>query len=158
MTKKTIISLQNLSLVLSGRKILQDISVSIHEGEFIAILGPNGAGKSTLLKLFLGLLKPTSGVIQIFGKPPTRGNNEIGYVPQHRTLEADLALRAQDVVGFGYDGNKWGFSFPDRQKTQSILQALDEVGMLPVRDIPFGKLSGGQQQSVFNCTGNTYQS
>jgi len=146
--QKSIIDLQHLQLILGNRTILQDINLTIHEGEFIAILGPNGAGKSTLLKLLLGLYKPTSGSIQILGKSPKKGNNEIGYAPQHRTLEADLALRARDVVGFGLDGNKWGISMPNDHRTKSINNALKEVDMLHLADMPVGKLSGGEQQRL----------
>src|ERR1700688_2030840 len=145
---KTVIELQNVSLVLGGRTILQDVSLSIAEGGFIAILGTNGAGKSTLLKLLLGLYKPTSGNIKILGKSPKTGNNEIGYAPQHRTLEADLALRARDVVGFGWDGNKWGIGFPNGQKTKAVNTALTEVDMLHLAEMPIGKLSGGEQQRL----------
>src|SRR4029077_16526391 len=101
-----------------------------------AILGPNGAGRSTLLKLLLGLYKPTKGEIQILGKSPKKGNNEIGYAPQHRTLEADLALRARDVVGFGLDGNKWGISLPNINRTNVINKALEEVDMLKLANMP----------------------
>lgn len=128
------------------RKILQDINFSVEEGEFIAILGPNGAGKSTLLKLLLGLYKPSSGKIFILGKEPRRGNSDIGYAPQHRMLEADLAIRARDVVGFGLDGNKWGIALPSKQRTQKIERVLREVGIFHIADMPVGKLSGGQQQ------------
>src|SRR5664279_3691412 len=103
---RPIIKIQDLQMKFGGRTILNNINITINEGEFVAILGPNGAGKSTLLKLLLGLYKPTSGSLLVLGKPPRTGNNEIGYAPQHRTLEADLALRARDVVGFGLDGNK----------------------------------------------------
>lgn len=148
MIQKPIITLQHLQLTLGGNTILRDISLSIQTGEFITILGPNGAGKSTLLKLLLGLYKPTGGTIEVLGNPPRRGNNEIGYVPQHRTLEADLALRARDVVGFGLDGNKWGFAWPSKKRTDTINHAIEEVGMRAVSDMPIGKLSGGQQQSI----------
>jgi zinc/manganese transport system ATP-binding protein len=143
-----IIELQDVQLRLEGRSVLSDITLTIREGEFITILGPNGAGKSTLLKLMLGLYKPSGGTIRILGKPPKRGNDEIGYVPQHRILEADLALRARDVVGFGLDGNKWGFSLPDKNRSHVIDMALEEVDMKKIADMPVGKLSGGQQQSV----------
>ena len=131
-----------------GRMILDCINMIINEGEFIAMLGPNGAGKSTLLKLLLGLYKPTSGTITILGKEPRRGNNEIGYAPQHRTLEADLALRARDVVGFGLDGNKWGIGFPSAERTKKVNKALEEVDMLRLASMPVGKLSGGEQQRL----------
>lgn len=146
--KPPVISLNTVELVLNGRLILQNITLEIYEGEFIAILGPNGAGKSTLLKLLLGLYKPTSGSIAIFGNSPKTGSNEIGYAPQHRTLEADLALRARDVVGFGLDGNKWGISLPNPKRDKHIEQALDEVDMLHLADMPVGRLSGGEQQRL----------
>lgn len=128
--------------------VLDRINMTIKEGEFIAVLGPNGAGKSTLLKLLLGLYKPTSGSIKILGQLPKRGNNEIGYAPQHRTLEADLALRARDVVGFGLDGNKWGIGFPSIDRTKKINIALEEVDMLHLANMSVGKLSGGEQQRL----------
>lgn len=148
MSTRPAIKIENLHMEFGGRMILDCINMTINEGEFIAILGPNGAGKSTLLKLLLGLHKPTSGTISILGKPPKRGNNEIGYAPQHRTLEADLALRARDVVGFGLDGNKWGVGFPNAERTKKINKALEEVDMLRLADMPVGKLSGGEQQRL----------
>ncbi len=146
--QKSVIELQNVDLTLSGRTIFHDISFTINEGDFVAVLGPNGAGKSTLLKLLLGFYKPTSGKVTIFEKSPKRGNNEIGYAPQHRTLEADLALRGRDVVGFGLDGNKWGIGFPNKERERHIEQALEEVDMRDLADMPVGRLSGGEQQRL----------
>lgn len=148
MSTNPVITLQNVQLTLGNRKILDDINLTINEGEFVAILGPNGAGKSTLLKLLLGLYKPTSGKISVLGKPPKRGNKDIGYAPQHRTLEAELALRAKDIVGFGLDGNQWGIAMPNKKRDKHIEQALDEVDMLRLADMPVGKLSGGEQQRL----------
>ena len=148
MKDNSIITLQDVGLTLGGRTILHNINLTINEGEFIAILGPNGAGKSTLLKLSLGLYKPTTGKITVLGKTPKRGNNEIGYAPQHRTLEADLALRARDVVGFGLDGNQWGIALPDKKRDKHIEQALEEVDMKHLADMPVGNLSGGEQQRL----------
>jgi len=148
MPSNSVITLENVKLSLGGRKILDGINLSINEGEFVAILGPNGAGKSTLLKLLLGLYKPTSGKISILGKPPKRGNKDIGYAPQHRTLEAELALRAKDIVGFGLDGNQWGIALPDKKREKHIEQALDEVDMVRLANQPVGKLSGGEQQRL----------
>ncbi|MDE2026841.1 MAG: ATP-binding cassette domain-containing protein, partial [Patescibacteria group bacterium] len=100
------------------------------------------------LKLLLGLNKPTKGKITILGKIPRRGNNEIGYAPLHRTLETDLALRARDVVGFGLDGTKWGVALPNKERDKHVEQALDEVDMLYLADMPVGRLSGGEQQRL----------
>ncbi len=148
MSTKPVITIEDLYIELGGRMILEHINLTIYEGEFIAMLGPNGAGKSTLLKLLLGLYKPTSGRIEILGKAPRRGNPEIGYAPQHRTLEADLALRARDVVGFGLDGNKWGIGLPSIERTEKVDTALKEVDMFRLAEMPVGKLSGGEQQRL----------
>ena len=100
-TQQPVITLEHIRIQFGKRTILEDVSLNVNEGEFIAVLGPNGAGKSTLLKLLLGMLKPQAGVVRVLGRPPRRGNDAIGYAPQHRNLEVDLALRARDVVGVG---------------------------------------------------------
>jgi len=148
MSTNTVISLENVKLQLEERVILDEINLTIHAGEFIAVLGPNGAGKSTLLKLLLGLYKPTEGKITILGTSPKRGNKEIGYAPQHRTIEAEQSLRAKDIVGFGLDGNEWGIALPDKKRDTHIDQALTEVDMLRYANVPVGKLSGGEQQRL----------
>src|SRR5205085_7729654 len=119
-----VIELAQVRMQFGKRVILSDISMTVCAGEFIVILGTTGAGKSTLLKLLLGLLKPSAGMIHVLGRPPRRGNSAIGYAPQHRVLEADLALRARDVVGFGLDGNRWGTGIPSRKRTTFIDKVL----------------------------------
>ena len=151
MTQQPVIQLKNVSIALGGRTILHDISFTLNEGEFVAVLGPNGAGKSTLLKMLLGLLKPATGTMQVLGETPHRGNGAIGYAPQHRVLDADLALRARDIVGFGLDGNHWGIGLPGRasRKRNAIIdKALDEVDACAFADAPVGQLSGGEQQRL----------
>ncbi len=148
MTEERAITLEQVRVQFGNRILLKDLTLTIHQGEFITVLGPNGAGKSTLLKLLLGLIKPGAGTVRVLGKAPRRGNREIGYAPQHRVLEADLALRARDVVGFGLDGDRWGPGWPSRKRTAIIEQALAEVNALAFADAPVGQLSGGEQQRL----------
>jgi zinc/manganese transport system ATP-binding protein len=148
MAQEAVTELENVRIQLGGRTILEDINMSVSAGEFIAILGPNGAGKSTLLKLLLGLLKPSAGVVRVLGKTPRRGNEAIGYAPQHRVLEADLTLRARDVVGFGLDGHRWGIWLPSHKRRALIDTALQEVDASDFADAPIGQLSGGEQQRL----------
>lgn len=148
MTQEPIIEVEQVRVRLGGRTILENIDMTIDEGEFIAILGPNGAGKSTLLKLLLGLLKPDAGSVRVLGSQPQRGHRAIGYAPQHRTLEADLALRARDLVGFGLDGHRWGTGWPSRKRDSLIDRALDEVNACTFANAPVGQLSGGEQQRL----------
>jgi zinc/manganese transport system ATP-binding protein len=146
--KDPVIDLEHVRVQYGRQIILEDISMAVGEGEFIVMLGPNGAGKSTLLKLLLGLVRPSAGVVRVLGSPPRRGNNAIGYAPQHRVLEADLALRARDVVGFGLDGNHWGPGLPSRKRDAIIDKALLEVDAADFADVPMGQLSGGEQQRL----------
>ncbi len=148
MTRVPVVDLEHVRIRLGGRTILDDITMAVDEGEFIAMLGPNGAGKSTLLKTLLGLIKPSTGTVRILGRPAHHGNKDIGYAPQHRTLEADLALRARDIVGFGLDGNHWGIGLPNPKRKDLIDEVLREVDALDLADAPVGQLSGGEQQRL----------
>ena len=65
---KDIIKIRNLNFSYDKQVVLEDINLEYSSDEFLAIIGPNGGGKSTLLKLILGLLKPQSGEIKLFGK------------------------------------------------------------------------------------------
>ncbi len=147
-TQNPVITIDRVRIQFGRRIILQDMSLSVNQGEFVVVLGPNGAGKSTLLKMLLGLIKPSAGVVRVLGRPPRRGNDAIGYAPQHRTLEADLALRARDVVGFGLDGNRWGTGFPSSRRNAIIDKALMEVDAFDFANAPVGQLSGGEQQRL----------
>jgi len=146
--KEPVVELEHMRIQFGKRTILDDVNVTINEGEFIAILGPNGAGKSTLLKLLLGLIKPSAGIVRVLGHPPRRGNSDIGYAPQHRVLEADLALRVRDVVGFGLDGHRWGTGFPSHKRRVIIDTILEEVDASSFAEAPVGQLSGGEQQRL----------
>lgn len=146
--EEPIVLLDRVSVRLGGMPVLQDVSLSIRAGEFIAILGPNGAGKTTFLRLLLGLVRPSQGVVQVLCEAPRRGLEAIGYAPQHRALETELALRARDLVGFGLDGHRWGIGFPNRKRREKIDRALSEVDALHLAEAPIGQLSGGEQQRL----------
>ena len=126
-TPEQVIHLEHVRIQFGRNIILEDISMTMNQGEFIVVLGPNGAGKTTLLKLLLGLIKQSRGVVSVLGQPPRRGNPAIGYAPQHRVLESDLALRTRDVVGFGLDGNRWGTGLPRRKRDKTIDKEQPEV-------------------------------
>lgn len=148
MENNSIITLDGVTVQLTGRTIFSNVSFSVEKGDFVAILGPNGAGKTTLFKLLLGLIKPMAGDIRVLGAVPHRGDGNIGYAPQHRVLETDLALRARDVVGFGLDGNKWGIGIGSRKRDKVIEAVLKEVDALQFANAPVGHLSGGEQQRL----------
>jgi len=135
-----------------GRKIIwSGADFSVGAGEFLTVLGPNGAGKSTLLRMVLGLLAPAGGTLRVFGGPPERGNPAIGYVPQRRALDPDLAISAEDIVGLGVDGHRWGVRVSrraGRQRREAVAESLDAVGAAGFARRAVGRLSGGEQQRL----------
>jgi zinc/manganese transport system ATP-binding protein len=139
------------SIRLGKRLIWQEAAFTIATGEFITIIGPNGAGKSTLLRVLLGLLPLSTGAVTILGQVPHRGNPLIGYVPQRRTLDADLRVRAFDFVALGLDGHRWGIAIPfhaRHRRQQVVHEALEAVGATAYAYRAVGKLSGGEQQRL----------
>lgn len=143
-----ILSVDALGVALSGREILRDVSFDIEPGELTALIGSNGAGKTTLLRVILGLVPPSSGQVLVGGRPRSRRNRLIGYVPQRISLDPDMPLRARDLVGLGLDGHRLGFPRPSRSRDRAIDEALDAVDATHLGDARVGELSGGEQQRV----------
>ena len=77
------LTIENLNFSYGESVVFENLNLNYKSEDFLAIVGPNGGGKSTLLKLILGLLKPRSGSIKIFGKTPNINLTKIGYVPHY---------------------------------------------------------------------------
>jgi NitT/TauT family transport system ATP-binding protein len=128
-----------------GRTVaaLDGLSFDISRHEFVAVLGPSGCGKSTLLRLIAGLIRATSGTVDIFGMPVTEPRDDIGIVFQRPTL-----LPWFDVLG--------NVTFPMRHKYGSVSPAerqranelLALVGLAEFAERRPDELSGGMQQRV----------
>jgi zinc/manganese transport system ATP-binding protein len=135
-------------LTLGGRDILSAVSLAIEDGEFIGVLGPNGAGKTTLLRAALGLVAPQSGRITVMGKPATRGNRAVGYMPQTRGLPAAARLTGFDFVACAAGGEGWGLPYLGVQQRRDVEWALDIVGATELARRRFAELSGGERQRL----------
>ena len=68
---------------------LKDVSLDVEPLDFLGVIGPNGGGKTTLLKLILGFLKPQTGSVTVLGRPPVAVRRQVGYVPQHASIDAN---------------------------------------------------------------------
>ena len=144
----TAIALDRVTIALAGRTILSDVSLDIAEGEFVGVLGPNGAGKTTLMRATLGLFAPTAGSITVLGQPARRGNLNIGYLPQVRTLPTDLRLSGRAFVASSINGSRWGLPLQSAADRAALAAALDEVGATNLADRPISELSGGERQRL----------
>ena len=132
-------------------RVLDDVTLSVRAGEFVALVGPNGSGKSTLLRLLLGSLEPQSGESRLFGRPPAtvRRRGRLGYVPQRPNLSSELPATVREIVSAGRltDGRWWlPVSRADREEVD---HAIASVGLTDLAGRPVNELSGGQQQRAF---------
>jgi zinc/manganese transport system ATP-binding protein len=142
------LTFDNVTIRLGGRDVLSTASFEIEEGEFVGMLGANGAGKTTLMRAALGLVPVTSGSIAVFNQPATRGNAQVGYMPQNRGAIAGLRLTCWDVVASAAIGRRFGFVALDKATRREIDWALDEVGARDFARRSIGELSGGERQRV----------
>jgi zinc transport system ATP-binding protein len=135
----------------NGVTALDGINIDINSKDLIALIGPNGAGKSTLLKIILGLTKPTSGTVKLFGSDDLDKNLKyVGYVPQSaQARDPNLPFNVYETVMLGripIAGLLHGTGEKDKQKVEETLKLF---GIYELRDRKIGQLSGGQSQRVF---------
>lgn len=149
-----VISFEHVGFRYDGTWAVQDASFQVAEGAFVAVLGPNGGGKTTLAKLMVGLLRPTTGRVRVFGDDPARSARRIGYVPQAATISPAFPITAGDLVALGLagDGGARSWIGPRRRSRattrEAVRTALASVEMEAFADRPIGTLSGGQRQRV----------
>jgi zinc/manganese transport system ATP-binding protein len=144
----SVVRVDDLALRFGERTLFEDLSFELERGELLAVLGPNGTGKTSLIRILLGLLEPSAGSVEIDGCPPRERCHRIGYVPQQRVFDRDLALPGRDLVRLGLDGHRWGFGRFGSEDRTRVEAALTEVGATAYADAPVGRLSGGEQQRL----------
>jgi zinc transport system ATP-binding protein len=138
---------QGLAVRFGQYQALEDVSLRVPEGSFVAVVGPNGAGKSTLLKALLGLV-PFRGEVRIFGRPLGQADPFwFGYVPQIKTFDRTFPALALELVVSGLR-RAWPFRVGEEERRRA-LEALGRVGALELAHRPLGRLSGGQLQRVY---------
>ncbi len=142
---------ENVTLYLSERKVLDDLSFSIEAGEMVLLVGGSGAGKSTILRLVMGLIRPTSGRIIINGQDITKMSetemlkmrHRFGIVFQEGALFDSLTV--EENVGF-YLRERMGMSAEEAH--ERVVQELTSLGLQNFLDYYPAQLSGGMKKRV----------
>ncbi|MGE5630440.1 MAG: metal ABC transporter ATP-binding protein [Caulobacteraceae bacterium] len=147
-----IIRIENVSFSYGRGNVIEDVSTSIYEGDFMGVVGPNGSGKSTLLKIFLGIIKPQKGNVRVFGIDINKFNEwwKIGYIPQKATsFNQGFPATVEEVVSANLYPQIGLAGRIAKHHKDKVDEALETVGMLEYKKRIIGRLSGGQQQRVF---------
>jgi zinc transport system ATP-binding protein len=134
-----------------GPPVLVDVTLAVAAGEFVGIAGPNGGGKTTLLRLVLGLERPSSGVVRVFGAPSgtRRSVPRIGYVSQRAHVASPTPVTVHEVVEAGRLAVRGPFG-PLRAADRAVIMAsIERVGLASRARDPLRTLSGGMQQRAF---------
>ena len=145
------IEVDDLSLSISSKKILEDVSINLNNKEFVGLVGPNGSGKSTLLKAIYRILKPSSGSIFINGKDISKlsiksTSREMAVVSQFN--EQNFEFKVIDMVLLGRTPHKKAFEMDNKEDFRISMDALKKVSMEDYYNREFSTLSGGEKQRV----------
>ena len=136
---------KNLTLGYEKENVIENISFTVNEKDFIIIVGKNGAGKSTLIKGILGLIKPKSGSIN-FDK--SLNQKLIGYMPQETKVSQSFPASVMEIVLSGRI-NKMGLRpFYNKEDKAKAIDALKILNIYDIKNKSFQELSGGQRQKT----------
>lgn len=147
----SVVDIDDVTFGYGARPVVEDVTLSVEDGEFFGLVGPNGSGKSTLLSLVLGLHRPDSGAVRLFGEPAHAfGSGErIGYVAQNAAQSPDgMPVTVREVVTMGRYPRA-GFGRLDGDDRAAVDRAMETVGVDGLAARKIGGLSGGQRQRAY---------
>lgn len=143
------LAVRGLTVSYGQKPAVFSVDMTVQAGAMTAIIGPNGAGKSTLLKAALGIVKPLSGQVTVYGQPLEQQRARIAYVPQRASVDWDFPTRVIDVVLMGLSRQLGLLGRVRARHMSRAMDCLNRVGMHDFANRQIGQLSGGQQQRVF---------
>lgn len=140
---ETILTCQNLTVGYETAHLCENISFSLHKGEYMSVIGPSGIGKSALVSTILGIEKPIAGKV-VYENGLTR--DDIGCLPQEQVIRGNVSVREIVLEGCLHHTKKW---FIGKAEKELAMHNLERVGLADLAKRKFGELSGGQRQRVF---------
>lgn len=142
---ENLLTVKNLAISYEGKRIIENVSFDVREGDFLVIFGENGSGKSSLVKVLLNLKAPLCGEVS-FASDFNR--NEIGYLPQILPSQNDFPASAWEVVISGCLNKMGHRPFYGKKEKAAAKKNMELLGVYNLRKECFRNLSGGQKQRV----------
>ncbi|WP_123536661.1 metal ABC transporter ATP-binding protein [Halosimplex salinum] len=147
----SVLEVSDLTFGYGDRPVLEGVSLTVEPGAFLGLVGPNGSGKTTLLELLIGLRRPDSGSVRLFGSPAHEfaDGERVGYVAQDDAGAGDsMSVTVAEAVRMGRYPRRLRGRFTDDDR-RAVDDALERVGIADLAERRVGRLSGGQRQRVF---------
>jgi zinc/manganese transport system ATP-binding protein len=145
-----LIEMREVSVTYNANPALEDVSLAIWPGQFMAIVGPNGGGKTTLLRTILKVLPVTRGEIFMGGTKLRKSSlQRIGYVPQLETIDWNFPITVEEVISMGFFHKSRWFGGPSPAEKQKLDDVMARLNLSGLGNRHIRELSGGQQQAVF---------
>ena len=149
---RTAISAEQLRVSYDGNQVLTDVSLTIHEGEFLSVLGPNGSGKTTLIKVLTGIIRDTGGQVLLFNRPLKSYRRRefarhVSFLPQNPSTT--LPFMVGDIVMMGRFPYIKRFEMARPHDTQVVESAMELMNIRHLSKRHLMELSGGEVKRVF---------
>ncbi|MEM1135275.1 MAG: metal ABC transporter ATP-binding protein [Bacteroidota bacterium] len=148
-SENPVIELHNLTVTYENKPAVWNIDYTLPAGNLIGIIGPNGSGKTTMIKAIMGLVKPGSGYVKLFGKKIEDVRDKVAYVSQRSSVDWDFPINVYDAVLMGRYNRKNLFQKNTKKDHEITREAIKKVQLEGYHKRQIAQLSGGQQQRVF---------
>jgi zinc transport system ATP-binding protein len=145
---KPAVEMEGVFFSFGEETVLENVTLSINQGDFVGIIGPNGGGKTTLLRLALGSLRPARGTVKLLGGTPEKNRIRAGYIPQETSSNKWFPISVMDVALMGLLSRRALFRAYRKSDREKAVAILDELKLSNLADRSIGELSGGQRQKV----------
>ena len=142
--RRPLVRFEDVTLGYGSRRVLQGLTFTLYDGDFLGLVGPNGSGKSTIVKALLGVLRPQAG--RIVYERALHDELRFGYVPQRQTLDELFPLSVGEIVRMGRFKAAGLVHRLGGDDLRAVADALVAVDIGHLADRRYGELSGGQRQ------------
>lgn len=136
-----VVTVDDLTIAYGSHQVINDLSFTVNDGDFLVVVGENGVGKTTLVRSLLGFLKPKKGAISI-----PRGM-KVGYVPQFRNIDAEYPLSIRDFVALNTTPRM--VPWLSKRERNRVDRMIRENNLTKIADRPLGLASGGEKQRAY---------
>ncbi|MDO9410557.1 metal ABC transporter ATP-binding protein [Patulibacter sp.] len=150
-----VVTVQDLVVSYGPTRALEGVDLTIGAGRVHGLIGMNGSGKSTLFKALMGLVKPTSGTVSLFGDDPreARRHGRVAYAPQDEDVDYAFPVSVREVVAMGRYGRLRSTRRLRPEDRLAVDEALERCELTDLAERQIGALSGGQRKRAFVARG-----